>query len=134
MNRRRKILAGYSLIEVMIAILFICIGFFGYVALHSRILHSGQRLEEREVVRSGTDLFEAIEVSRVSLGYNSSVDGSEYPTPPMDGLITVSTSVENRDKAWVENLPPEYRAGMDETLETSPTMMVKPYEYGWDER
>lgn len=126
---------GYSLIEVMIAIVFICIGFFGYVALHSRILHSGQRLEEREVIRSGTDLYEAIEVGRISLGYSTSVNGETYPERTgMTGLHSISTDVENQDTTWIQNFPAEYRPGLDETMETSPTMMAEPYKHSWTER
>jgi Tfp pilus assembly protein PilV len=123
------------LIEVMIAILFITIGFFGYVALHSRILHSGQRLEEREVIRSGTDFLEAIEVGRITLGYSTSVNTESYSERSgMDGLYVISTSVEGKDTSWKMNFPEEYHAGLDETLETAPTMMAKPHQYSWGER
>jgi Tfp pilus assembly protein PilV len=119
----------------MIAIVFISIGFFGYVALHSRILHSGQRLEEREVIRSGTDLLEAIEVGRISLGSGASVNGDAFPNRSgMDGLYSISTNVEGKDTSWKQHLPPEYHPGLDETMETSPTMMAEPHKYSWDKR
>ena len=65
--------SGYSIVEILIAIVFITIGFFGYVALHARLLHSGQKLEEKEVVRAGTDYFEALDVGRALIGFETSV-------------------------------------------------------------
>lgn len=44
MNRRR----GFTLAECMIALLFISIALFAYVSLHIRLIHSGQKLDQRE--------------------------------------------------------------------------------------
>jgi len=38
---RNKTYRAFTLIEILLAILFVSIGFFGYVALHSRLLYSG---------------------------------------------------------------------------------------------
>lgn len=43
--------AGFSLGEVLLAILFLSISFFGYVALHQRLIYSGWRLEQRQSPR-----------------------------------------------------------------------------------
>ena len=126
---------AFTLVEIMIAILFISIGFFGYVALHSRILHSGQRLEEKEVVRASTDFFEAIEVARIVAGNVISIDGEVYPADfEFPGLFRISTSNQNRDTSWKTDYPPEYHPGLEETLELSPNVMSRPHEYSWKSR
>ncbi|MFA7482839.1 MAG: hypothetical protein WC314_20190 [Vulcanimicrobiota bacterium] len=120
---------------MMIAVLFISIGFFGYVALHSRILHSGQRLEEKEVIRAGTDLFEASEVARITLGYSTSLTSENYPTrASMPDLHTISTDLTDRETFFVEDVRPEFRPSLQQTMETSPTVMATPYVYSWKER
>ena len=127
--------AAFSLVEIMIAILFISIGFFGYVALHARILHSGQRLEEKEIVRSGTDFMEAIEVARITWGVNRSVSGEEYFVDRKTiRLFHADTALEGRNREWVESLPELYRPGLEETMQISPSMYFAPYRYGWATR
>lgn len=131
MNHRR--LLGTSLAEVLVAVVFLSIGFFGYVALHSRILHSGQRLEEREVIRQGTDFLEAIETGRVLLGSSTSITGSRYqPHPVLDSVYLVSTQPPSVD--WPVEYPEEYLPGLVETLETSASVMTNPYEHSWEKR
>lgn len=126
---------GFSLAEIMIAVVFISIGFFGYVALHSRILHSGQKLEEREVVRSGTDFFEAIEVARLTLGFSNSLDLAPYP---VDSTLTdfhrISTDTSGRDLEWKEAYPPEFHQGIEQTMETAPAMLANPHKHAWNKR
>jgi len=134
-SRRSRESSAYSLVEIMIAIVFISIGFFGYVALHSRILHSGQRLEEREVIRAGTDYFEALEVGRVMLGFSTSMTTESFQERSgMEGLYSVRTDLEGRDRGFIQNIPPVFVPGLEETMETSPVMMSKPYEYKWTKR
>jgi hypothetical protein len=135
LRRYRPASRAFSLIEIMIAILFITIGFFGYVALHSRILHSGQKLEQKEVIRAGTDYFEALEVARISLGMSLSVTNDSYVEDPvLVGLFRVKTDVSGRNMDWIQFLPEEYRPGFAETLELSPTMLNNPYKYEWGKR
>ncbi|MBN9415135.1 MAG: prepilin-type N-terminal cleavage/methylation domain-containing protein [Candidatus Eremiobacteraeota bacterium] len=45
---RRK---GFTLAEVMVAILFLSIAMFGYFALHLRIIHSATTLDQRQGMR-----------------------------------------------------------------------------------
>lgn len=119
----------------MIALLFICIAFFGYVALHSRILHSGQKLEEKEVVRGNTDLFEGLDVSRALLGIKTSVTGEQFEKHPvLDDVVILRTDLHNRNTSWVENLPPEYNNHIEETIELEPRVMLNPYTYSWSKR
>lgn len=42
---------GFTLAEVMVALLFISIALFAYVSLHIRIIHSSARVEERQTHR-----------------------------------------------------------------------------------
>lgn len=44
----RRLQAGFTLAECMIALLFISIALFAYVSLHIRLIHSGLKLELRE--------------------------------------------------------------------------------------
>lgn len=124
---------GYTLIEIMVAILFVSIGFFGYVALHARILHSGQRLEERESIRAATDFWESLQVARIHLGFQRSLTWADYPiVPGMPDLHNVSTVLEpGANKSALEEYPRQYVVRIDDTLELSPTVYAKPYEYSW---
>jgi hypothetical protein len=45
--------------EVMVAMLFLSIAMFGYVALHMRIIHSSTTLRQRHEVRRRVDLYSA---------------------------------------------------------------------------
>ncbi|MBS2036740.1 prepilin-type N-terminal cleavage/methylation domain-containing protein [bacterium] len=42
---------GFTLAEVMVAILFLSIAMFGYFALHLRIIHSSTTLDQRQGMR-----------------------------------------------------------------------------------
>lgn len=130
MRKRR----GFTLIEIMIAVLFLSIGFFGYVALHSRILHSGQKLEEREVVRAATDMFEGIEVARATMGMSRSINTVRYANKPdFPELVVLKTEVDSSNLDWLLYYPPEYHAGMKETMELGPVVFPKPFEYTWSQ-
>ena len=127
---------AFSLVELMIAILFMSIGFFGYVALQSRILHSGQRLEEKEIVRSATDFLEALEFARMMLGKHTSIHFTPYAKKPgFEKFYVISTKHEpGTDTSWLLNYPPEFHPGMDEAVELWPACPAKPYEYSWSHR
>ena len=129
--------AGYSIVEIMIAILFITIGFFGYVALHARLLHSGRKLEEKEVIRAGTDYFEALDVGRALIGLTTSVaDDVFVQDDTFQGLHYLKTDVTipGRDMTWQLSIPPEYHPGLERTIELSPSVLAEPYEYKWEKR
>ncbi len=135
--RRARQSSGFSLIELMIAILFVSIGFFGYVALHARLLHSGQRLEEREKIRSVTDLVEGIETTRATRGYDTSVDGTEFSsTSSLDvpTLVWVNTKREGKDNSWAENLPFEHALNLEESLELKSAAYPRPWRHRWRSR
>lgn len=138
-NAHRKRAGGgaFSLIELMIAIVFLVIAFFGYVALHARLLHSGQRLEEREVIRSATDFYSGLLVSRAMLGMDKGPDGKAFlPIPESPGMVRIDTT-EPYSLAWLtESLgaSKELSKGMDETMQLAPEILAKPYSYEWKKR
>ena len=135
--RRPRIPGAFSLIELMIAMVFLTIAFFGYVALHARILHSGQRLEEREVIRSATDYYAGILVARAKLGMNAGPDGRSFiPVATVPNLYKLDTSPPPSLSWLTENIiiPKEFSKGMDETMQLSPEVLARPYQYRWDKR
>lgn len=48
-TRRRR--SGFTLAEVLVAIVFVSIGLFGYVSLQARLLHSNRKLQARQQPR-----------------------------------------------------------------------------------
>lgn len=59
---------GFSLGEVLLAILFLSIAFFGYVALHQRLIYSSWRLEQRQSPREEArqELMTRLEAARIA--------------------------------------------------------------------
>jgi hypothetical protein len=137
MIRRARTKIAFSLIELMIAIVFIVIAFFGYVALHARILHSGQRLEEKEQVRAATDFYSGMLVARAMLDMHSGPDGKAFEAvPELPGVWRLDTSKPLHISWLTENilLPKEYSQGMDNTMQLSPQILATPYRYTWEKR
>lgn len=136
-TRRSAKNLAFSLIELMVAVLFLTIAFFGYVALHARILHSGQRLEEKEIVRAATDYYSGILVSRAARGGRKGPDGTPFTSVvEIPNAQKLSTSPPG-DLTWLTQniaVPKEYEKGMDQTMQLSPTVLGKPYTYDWSSR
>jgi prepilin-type N-terminal cleavage/methylation domain-containing protein len=59
---------GFTLAEVMVAILFVSIAMFGYISLHMRIIHSSTTLHLRHSIRRKVDLHSALVVGRGRAG------------------------------------------------------------------
>ena len=134
MTRRIRDEYAFTLIEIMVAIVFISIGFFGYVALHSRLLHSGQRLEEREEIRSGTDFYESVEVSRALKGLPDSITGSTFTVDQaVPSLVRIPIG-ECPNCSWSELYPEEYRTGVDKAMRMDVVVYRNPFELGWNRR
>lgn len=68
----------------MFAILFISIGLFAYVALHTRILHSGARLKDLELERRKVATLKSIDQTRAMYGEREGVLWTPFPS--VDGL------------------------------------------------
>lgn len=135
--RRPRPANAFSLIELMIAVVFLVIAFFGYVALHARILHSGQRLEEKEVVRSATDFYAALLTSRAMLGMNTGPDGKAFaPVPELPQMVRLETSPPAHLEWLQESAPdgPTYAEGLRDTMELAPRVRSQPYLYSWGRR
>ena len=73
----RTMRRGFTLAEVMVAMLFLSIAMFGYISLHMRIIHSSTTLHLRHAIRRKVDLQSGLIVDR---GRNGSLpaDGT-YP-------------------------------------------------------
>lgn len=137
MSRPGRGKSAFSLIELLIAIVFLMIAFFGYVALHARILHSGQRLEEKEKIRSATDFYSAMLVSRAMLGINAGPDGKAFQVvATVPRMVRLDTSKPLHISWLTENMkyPKQYAEGMDQPMQLSPEVMNAPYTYKWDKR
>lgn len=59
---------GFTLAEVMVAMLFVSIALFGYVALHLRILHSSSTLQLRHSIRRKVDLHMGVLLGKAKAG------------------------------------------------------------------
>ena len=59
---------GFTLAEVMVAMLFLSIAMFGYIGLHMRIIHSSTTLHLRHSIRRKVDLQSALTVNRARQG------------------------------------------------------------------
>ena len=85
-------LRAFSLAEVMIAILFISIALFGYVALHSRLLYSGRRLEDLEVKRNRIATISAVDQVRARKGVSTgALQNSFVAVNEVAGLVKTTT-------------------------------------------
>lgn len=135
-RRRPTTPFAFSLVELMIAVVFIVIAFFGYVALHSRLLHSGQRLEEKEVVRAATDYYSAILVTRAMKGGLTGPDGTPYVSMPENPKLQRISTLPTGQLDWLTmnwKVPKAYHKGMDQTMQLSPEILADPYKYQWSQ-
>lgn len=69
---------AFTLAEVMVAMLFVSIALFGYVALHLRIIHSASTLHLRHAIRRKVDLQMGLLLSKARGGSLPTADGN-YP-------------------------------------------------------
>lgn len=137
MRRRPDAIRGnaFTLMELMVAITFISIGFFGYVALHARLLHSGQRLEEKEKTRAATDFFETLNFTRAMLDYTEALNGHPYEVDPqVSRILWVTTDMKGGDTRWQEHYAPEQIRDMDKVMIRRSAVYRQPFTYKWGER
>lgn len=78
---------GFTLAEVMVAMLFVSIALFGYVALHLRILHSASTLQLRHSIRRKVDLHMGVLVGKAK----------EDRLPKEDGLTPLFVDSSTRE-------------------------------------
>jgi prepilin-type N-terminal cleavage/methylation domain-containing protein len=81
---------GFTLAEVMVAMLFVSIALFGYVALQLRILHSASTLQVRHSVRRKVDLHMGVVVGKAKADKLPKEDGvfPLFVDPPTREFIT----------------------------------------------
>lgn len=87
--------------EVMLAMLFISIAFFGYMSLHIRLMHSGSKLELRQVHREEVGL-EVL--AQVAEGRQSEIG---VPQGDFAGLRRLTATREWEDKNGRQSLAVE---------------------------
>ncbi len=85
---------GFTLAEVLIAILFVSIALFGYVGLHIRLLYSGEKIQDRE------DHREQACCTMVDSLSQASTEPTKFPDVPggPPGLKQVTTTVKWDDR------------------------------------
>lgn len=86
-NLRRR--PGFTLMEVMVAILFISIAFFGYAALHERIIMSAWNIEVRSTAREDARSTHLKSMGLVGAGYTKNV--ATAPDATSSGLYLLRT-------------------------------------------
>lgn len=81
---------GFTLAEVMVAMLFVSIALFGYVALHLRILHSASTLQLRHSIRRKVDLHMGVLLGQARRDKLPKTDGALplFVDPPTKEMIT----------------------------------------------
>jgi prepilin-type N-terminal cleavage/methylation domain-containing protein len=108
---------GFTLAEVMVAILFLSIAMFGYFALHLRIIHSATTLDQRQGMRRHVE--RANYVSRY---------GVSPPHIGVDPLIPPTMGV------WVYAPDPNdnYTGTVSTTVQTTPPALYRvEYDIRW---
>lgn len=106
---------GFTLAEVMVAMLFVSIAMFGYISLHMRIIHSSITLQKRHSIRRKVDLHSGLLMAQMNSGFSKAPDGvqplfvfpefkemftpylihsEDLPGNQYDGNITLSTPVQ----------------------------------------
>jgi Tfp pilus assembly protein PilV len=135
MGNKRLPVTAFSLVELMVAITFICIGFFGYVALHARLLHSGQRLEEREKTRAITDFMEAVNFTRATMDISNALNLTAFEVDPqVSRVLWVTTDMRGGDSRWKEFYAPEQVRDLDRVMVRKSATYRQPFTYKWGAR
>ncbi len=126
---------AFSLVELLVAITFICIAFFGYVALHARLLHSGQRLEEREKIRAVTDYMEAVNYARATSRFETALNlTAMQPDLRNTRVLWYSTDMRGGDIRWREFVPEDQIEALDQVMVRRAAACKSPYTYSWMSR
>jgi len=96
---------GFTLAEVMVAILFLSIAMFAYFALHLRIIHSASTLDQRQAMRRH------VERATANLRYGDRPPPiGTQPLNPISALTDPATQDPNQ----------AYQGNVTVTLQTNP--------------
>jgi len=88
--------SGFSLAEVLLATLFLCIALFGYLALHQRLIYSNWKIEQRQAPREEA---RSALAQRVALARRGQTSGLEPVEGVANGLWRARAF-----KAWTETV------------------------------
>lgn len=141
---------GFTLAEVMVAMLFVSIAMFGYISLHMRIIHSSITLQKRQSIRRKVDLHSGLTAAQLAVNPKSQADGTtplfplqaikemitpylvntdDLPGAQYDGKLTFSTPVEPQGlRHWVLSVDWSNRYGPQQYVTDS---YVRAKDPGW---
>ncbi len=88
--------SGFSLAEVLLATLFLCIAFFGYLALHQRLIYSNWKIEQRQAPREEVRSALVERLARARSGETSNLE-------PVEGRVGGLWRV-RAFKTWTETV------------------------------
>lgn len=110
--------AGFTLAEVMVAILFLSIAMFGYFALHLRIIHSSFTLSRRQNMRRHVEIAAA---------------GTLYgEIPPKTGIFDLSSGLFSQGDLYAQDPDDVYTGNVTVTAETNPPQLYRAeYDIRW---
>ena len=90
---KRKV-AGFTLAEAMMAMLFISIAFFAYISLHMRIIHSNSKLEGRQAIKERVASDIAVKLAQSRSGQTTKAGLSDttlaLPGAPSSGNVATA--------------------------------------------
>lgn len=108
---------GFTLAEVMVAILFVSIALFGYMSLHMRIIHSATTLQQRHAIRRKVNLQSALLVAKARWGSKDLDHMGSYP-------LFVTRLTENFLSPYLhpggDDRSAEYQASLERNVEMAP--------------
>lgn len=111
---------GFTLAEVMIAILFLSIAMFGYFALHLRIIHSASTLDQRQAMRRH------LERAAVTVHYG--------PSPPQTGVFPIQPNIQVTN-VYAPDLNTAYDGNVTVTVQASPPGLYRAeYSINWENK
>ena len=81
---------GFTLAEVMVAMLFVSIAMFGYISLHMRIIHSSLTLQKRHSIRRKVDLHSGLLMVQTGTAFKGVPDGVKplFVLPEFKEILT----------------------------------------------
>lgn len=109
---------GFTLAEVMVAILFLSIAMFGYFALHLRIIHSSFTLDQRQNMRRHVEIAAA---------------GTLFgDIPPKTGVFDLSSGVFAPSDLYAQDPDDVYTGNVSVSAEINPPQLYRAeYDIRW---
>ena len=109
---------GFTLAEVMVAILFLSIAMFGYFALHLRIIHSSFTLDQRQNMRRH------VEIAAAGILFGD--------IPPKTGVFDLSSGVFAPSDLYAQDPDDVYTGNVSVSAEINPPQLYRAeYDIRW---